>query len=625
MSASEAGPSKGRSPSRSSSKDSVSSTLMKRVQEKLQKREARAKEASLLKNAEKILVEANVIPYERTEPSEEYEEISTGDERAEVVKAKLEKGIGKGKSRMSRTKAKKKAVMKKKELKDIEIEQTDSSGSENEFSKEEVASHVSFTLSNPLGKVLLQLVDDNLKLQEKAGITSSAISASKMCSSFYLQMQQEQLKTRLAMEEKARETESKILVRELESVSVTNEEHLPSYFSSKPKLISSQANIEAGRLFPTRTKFSGSNLPDSLSLQEFFQLLKAAQESMRLTEQEFTKMLLLCTSNKAHELLSNWIEQGNDIKTLYFNLTLQFDRRMTVDDARHKLLTIMAPKTTDLAKHCALILQLATRASHCLPAGPSRQSYLNNESINCLQRSLPLASRTLCSNTFHTLSSKARRAITFNELTRSLLTLRSTIDADIRSNGVGTSNSGPPPNNKPQGYNSGKAKRNGKVRTSSNVYSVEVPMYYDEYDLPIQPLPQKKKHTQNKIYQPHAVVYQNVAAQGHSNGNPGTPGTQPSGPRNPNQSNQRMRPKINNNQSQNSRGNKGSRYCSLCGQTTHVAAQGCRNMVDNAGRIVQVQPSQSVCGNCPQTVSPRLNHPPILCPFRIHGPLHGTR
>jgi hypothetical protein len=63
----------------------------------------------------------------------------------------------------------------------------------------------------------------------------------------------------------------------------------------------------------------------------------------------------------------------------------------------------------------------------------------------------------------------------------------------------------------------------------------------------------------------------------------------------------------------------------LCGKTNHTAAQGCRNMKDNAGQIVEIQPAQSTCNVCPATVIPRLNHPPYLCPFRPTGPFHSKK
>jgi len=67
-----------------------------------------------------------------------------------------------------------------------------------------------------------------------------------------------------------------------------------------------------------------------------------------------------------------------------------------------------------------------------------------------------------------------------------------------------------------------------------------------------------------------------------------------------------------------------SRYCSLCGLQSHTAAQGCLNMRDNNDVIVDVQPTQSTCSVCPPSVQPRLNHPAVICPYRIGGVFHGT-
>jgi len=178
-----------------------------------------------------------------------------------------------------------------------------------------------------------------------------------------------------------------------------------------------------------------------------------------------------------------------------------------------------------------------------------------------------------------------------------------------------------PSNNRPQGNNSGnsgkpKPGRSGKPRYSS--YAVEA-SYEDE---PVQYVtPSKKRYPQNKGNQSNATVFQNNApAYGNNhqgNGNHAQ-GTRPQGPNG--QSGQKQRPRF----GQNNKG-KAKQYCSLCGMNNHVAVQGCRNMVDNNGKVIQVQPSQSTCGNCPPAVNPRLNHPPVFCPFRVNGPLYGTK
>ncbi len=51
-----------------------------------------------------------------------------------------------------------------KKRKETFVEDLDStSETEYTFSKEEQASHVNYTRANPLGKILLQIVDDNLR------------------------------------------------------------------------------------------------------------------------------------------------------------------------------------------------------------------------------------------------------------------------------------------------------------------------------------------------------------------------------------------------------------------------------------------------------------------------------
>jgi hypothetical protein len=62
------------------------------------------------------------------------------------------------------------------------------------------------------------------------------------------------------------------------------------------------------------------------------------------------------------------------------------------------------------------------------------------------------------------------------------------------------------------------------------------------------------------------------------------------------------------------------RYCSLCGQTSHVAADGCNNMVSDTGVKVPVLPTKETCNECPPHVNPRLSHPASICPYRKSGP-----
>jgi len=462
------------------------------------------------------------------------------------------------------------------------------------------AKYLAYTQANPLGRILLNMAADNLALQENAGITESRVNAGELCEAFFHQMEMERKMVHKELTKVAEKTEERILSREFDAMCVNGVESMPEYFSKRPKLISNAARVEATRIFPVKKQFSGNSGNDSITISEFFNTMKDAQAQMRLTETEYTLMLLRCTAGRAHELIQQWVDQDEGLCNIYFNLTLQYDRRMTPEAARTKLATLMAAKNVDLPRHISNVMTLADRASFALPQGASRNAYYNNEAIQALIRSLPPTSRNTCSNLFHTLSAKARRAITFMELSRPLNTLRHTIDLDIKQNGVNVTN------NNSSKTPSSKSKKGNRKSYSS--YAVDT-VHEDKAVQQDNKKQQGNQGNQAAVYQ--ASGHQDKAAKGNS-GSGGNSGNK--------------RQQGNNNQFKGaSKNNSARRYCSLCGKTNHTAAQGCRNMKDNAGQIVEIQPAQSTCNLCPATVSPRLNHPPYLCPFRPTGPFHANK
>ena len=461
------------------------------------------------------------------------------------------------------------------------------------------AKYLAYTQANPLGRILLNMASDNLALQERAGITESSVNAGELCSAFFHQMEMERKMVQKELTKVAEKTEERIMSREFDALCVNGVENMPPYFSKRPKLISNSARVEATRIFPVKKQFSG-NSNNEITICEFFNTMKDAQSQMRLTETEFTLMLLRCTAGRAHELIQQWVDQEEGLTNIYFNLTLQYDRRMTPEAARNKLATLMAAKNVDLPRHISNVMTLADRASFALPQGATRNAYYNNEAIQALIRSLPPTSRTTCSNLFHTLSAKARRAITFMELSRPLNTLRHTIDLDIKQNGANVVNN----NSK---TSSSKSKKGYKKNYSS--YSVDTVLEDKTVQQDKQRQVQGSQGNQAAVYQANA--HQDKAAKGNSGfrGNSGN-----------------KRQHGSNNQSKGASNTSGTRrYCSLCGKTNHTAAQGCRNMKDNSGQIIEIQPAQSTCNVCPATVIPRLNHPPYLCPFRPTGPFHSKK
>ena len=74
------------------------------------------------------------------------------------------------------------------------------------------------------------------------------------------------------------------------------------------------------------------------------------QSLCMLSEAEFKDMLLCCTTGKAHTLLLDWMEQDHDLPSLYHNFIIQFDKRVTPEEARLQLSNFKASKSSSLAK-----------------------------------------------------------------------------------------------------------------------------------------------------------------------------------------------------------------------------------------------------------------------------------
>jgi hypothetical protein len=214
----------------------------------------------------------------------------------------------------------------------------------------------------------------------------------------------------------------------------------PAHFSDVDVLTSSALTAHNQKLFPYRSgKFSGYNgkgQENGMGVIEFLSSMNRAQQTAKLSREEFKNQLLNSTTGKAHSLLVDWFNKDESVEDCYFNQVVNFDKRTTVDDARTKLASYKPYKSSNLAKVEADILSLARRASTSLPVGDSRQALYNLDSTMALIRALPPTSSATASNTFAAINSELRRAATFTELSKAINVYRNVIDADIRMNGI---------------------------------------------------------------------------------------------------------------------------------------------------------------------------------------------
>lgn len=449
------------------------------------------------------------------------------------------------------------------------------------------------TCADPMGKILVSLYKDNLNLAERTGVNEMASTLGDLCKSFHdsLVMQKENKQKELL--EAAAHIQQGILEKELNSHLLHQDFKPPEFYSPVPTLLTTAQRAEAMRVFPVRgQKFSGSG--EGPNVLEFLSNMRSAQQQCKLSEKEFTEFLLLCTTGYAHMLLVDWLGQNERVDTLFHNLLIYFDRRISPEEARVSLAKIRAQKGGNLNKLISKILSLASRACSVLPPGEAQAASFNNEAITALIRSLPNQSSLLAQSQFNILSAKLGRPCSFTELTRALNVYRHQINEDINKYGAES-----------EKYKNGqKGKWNGKKKVNQQ---------YTSYATNVNPNEKGNTHQQGKHFNKGNGGYK-PNNQGQSGGNWKNKGKFNKG------SNGKNWGQYNGNKQNKGQGNLD--YCSLCGFKDHRASDNCPFMVADNGRPVHTLPTLGTCKNCPPEVNPRLNHPFLLCPYRPSGPLH---
>ena len=467
--------------------------------------------------------------------------------------------------------------------------------------------YLTYTQNHPMGRLFLALFRENVKNSKK----ELDLNIEDLCCDFYHAMQLERDNTHRTVQQAARGMEQDFLNRDLNAHTINMSFPPPSNFSKHPTWTTVQQKSDCLRQFPTRPKFGGTGKDGTMDIIEFLNALNAAQEDCKLSEKEFKNMLLACSTGRPHSLLMEWIANGDDIPTIYHNLLLHFDKRISPESARQQLYSYRAPKTTTLAGAEAHIMALASRASSMIPAGPTRNSTYNLESIQALIRCLPKYSSDLVLTKFNELTARQRHAPTAAELSRMLYTSRHVIDQDIKAHGNDKREEKPHPTPL-------KGRRGLKINKYASSYAV-VPV---NSDFDYRRVSRSKGGV--KRYPPIDNTTYTYSAQGEkSPSHPHKYNRDKPGKHIPerNKSGRFVAKHGNNNFKHNSRPTGGSRYCSLCGQNSHTITQGCPNMVNNEGKVVSVMPTMGTCPVCPPKIKQRLNHPSALCPYRRGAPL----
>ncbi len=460
-----------------------------------------------------------------------------------------------------------------------------------------------FTNSHPLGKIFLKLMEDMTYLARKTNNKDMVTNVDDLCSSFHNAIKLERSNINTKVKDTASKVEENLIRKELSSHSINASVVPPAYYNPTPVITSPQKLTEIIKIFPKQARFSGNSQKDGqMSVVEFLNNLTSAQNQCCLSEPEFIDRILAATTGLAHELVLDWKINGETAASIYHNLVVNFDNRMSAEEARQKLNNFIISKNSSLAKAESNIQLLVARASTLLPPGDSRKAYKDMEGCTVLIRALPPYSSVTAGNMYQSLTTRLGRACTMQELFMGLNQYRGMIDRDIKTNGATpTLNS----------YNKRANIRNNTNRFSSFYGASENNngVQKDRFVRPTPPPPPNMfKSRQNEVsYTPRPKIRKFGAGN------------------NQNKTNMSQN-RYHNNMSSNfqkpyaNKPNIRSNSCSLCGRGHNTTE--CNNIRDDKNRKLDILPTYGVCEKCPVFVKPRLHHPEAVCPFRVGGPLN---
>jgi hypothetical protein len=494
--------------------------------------------------------------------------------------------------------------------------------------------HFRYTTGHPMGSILLRLLNENMKLGEKVGHKTMDLSAQELSTQFYNWQLFEKQRLKSKIKQTAAGLEDSILTREMQSHTINQSIEAPNNFSAVPTLLTARQRADCFKLLPSGpNKFSGEK---GVNILEYLHNLRTLQNQMNLSLPEFYEAMLASTTGNAYLLINSWIENNESPSTIFHNLLIHYDTRLQPEEARARLMTYKALKSSNLGKVEADIMKLASRAASSIPAGPGRTANYNMEVVQGLIRSLPHASSLIVQNQNMEKSAKLGRMLTAAELSRYLNIYRHAIDSDIKSNGVDSRTIIKRfiPRNKGEGI---------RKFSAYNLTRAAPPQYIPQAP---EMVTGRKYHLINQVSQNNKPV---ALGGNYPFNNSGTSNMITNGlQKNWSNRQQQTRNSVNNNNNFRNNKNSGFRggrnnsnftprrpfnnnrnrqftntnndYCSLCGKRDHRASDSCRFMVSDTGARVPIMPTKTTCTKCPPFVNPRLSHPENLCPYRKSGP-----
>ena len=407
----------------------------------------------------------------------------------------------------------------------------------------------------------------------------------------------------------------------------------PRFYAPQDILTSDHKQNNANGYFPLRPKFSGNG---AIALTEFLRNLNMAQEKVVCSEREFKEYILRCTTGIVFEDLATIVDGGGTIEDMYDNLINNYDTRKPPSKAKEELEQYKPAPNATLQAVKSKIMSLGQRAK-LMYAEKARTDSYNFDTVHALLRSLPKASYQRGFETYTQLTQELDAMPTFKQFTDALTPQQPVIDLNYKLEGskrVATteiSRQGktfnPNPFRRAEPFRKhGRAKiqqinsrappaydNRNKDRQVSSSNQHRSPSYNQG------PRKGSRNDVENSFHDPagwkdtRSYVGRGFKQHVRPHANEGRNNYQ--------KQSGRFEVKNDRHGFSNKRGNsnttelgaRGKLHCSLCGSSTHAAAQGCFQMRNDAGRLVFCPPSQGHCARCEKEMGKVLFHPEEFC------------
>ena len=347
-----------------------------------------------------------------------------------------------------------------------------------------------------------------------------------------------------------------------------------------------------------KSKFSGEK---GQSIIELLTHCNSVQKMLNMCEEEFKSFLLQNTTKEVFNTCRNEFLAGSDVKTIYDLLQVIYSNEMTPEDAKKKLFQYKATKKDNLYTAFATVRKLCSASIDVFLHPEERNRYLEQESTRQFIRCLPDQSQTMVELKLSDWRATFGTVPKTQQFFKTLAPLRVAIDKDIAANGAAVN----PPMRKFHSYQIDKETTTFPDTEDLDWYE-QLENDYENSDY--------YSDDQESGEQKHLFSINRGGA--NSRGRKSFRGTGTKQRQGYNSNRKPNNPGTYNQTKNNIFKESGSKYCSLCGMSSHNASDRCFRMRDDKNKIIDVVPVQRECSVCQQKLKKNLFHPERYCFLR---------